>query len=327
MTSVLNSKLMKDTLGILKDENDYVAQAILGYLNESNKLREYLKNNIGKETDVAELLRINKSALDSSTYLTNILKNEIKNYPKNLKDEKDFNTLVLVYLKENILKFCNNQNTVKCYKELEFFIDKNIKNIELNALAAITLRALKIIKDLETNQEYSAIEKFIKMLNSTKGYINNNIIYIIYFGLNLKEQTYEQRNESYNDDNGLDFVINSILNDESMLPDSIIKHLCSDNQFKDCHPSVLAFMINKIFMYTGYMGYQDYSVMIKKILKNDLEDWDEEAVFFDIKKLYDMIYEMVINEDSELSTSQILSDIKCDNLVFYEVEEDSYGSV
>lgn len=327
MTSVLNSKLMKDTLGILKDENDYVARAMLSHISVINRLKKYINDNYGKETNIEEFLMINKEALDSSKYLAKIFKDEIKNYPKKLKDEKDFNTLILVYLKENILKFCNNQNTVKYYKELELFIAANIKTMELNALSAITLRALKIIKEFEEKKQYSAIERFIKMLNSTKGYINNNIIYIIYFGLNLKEQTYEQRNESYNNDNGLDFVINSISNDESKLPDSIIKHLCSDNQFKDCHPSVLAFMINKIFMYTGYMGYEDYSVMIKKILKNNLEDFDDEAEFFDIKKLYDMFYEMVINEDSELSTSQILSDIKCDNLVFYEVEEDSYGAI
>lgn len=326
MTSILYSKLMKDTLTKLSME-DYVAKAMIGYINELSNLQKYIEKSVGKDSNVEDTLKRYKKASDSSKMLSEIFKKEIKNYPKNIKNENDFSKLILVYLKENIMKFCNDMNTSKYYKELEVFIEKNIKEIELNTLAAIVLRTLKIIGEFEEKQEYDSVQRFIEILNCTRGYLNNNIIYIVYYGLNLNELSYEQRNVSYNDDGAINYVVKSILNDDSILPDSIIKHLCSDSQFKDCDPNILGFMMNIIFMYNGKMGYQDYSLMIKKILKNDLKDWNEEAKFFDLRKLYDMIYDIHNNPESEYDVEQILSDIKCDALIFYDVEEESYGTI
>lgn len=122
-------------------------------------------------------------------------------------------------------------------------------------------------------------------------------------------------------------MVKSILDEEDILPDSIIKHLCSDKQFEKCNADELGFMMNIIFMYNGYMGYEDYSCMIKKILKNDLSNWNEEAVFYDLRKLYDIVYDIHHNPKSEYDVEEILSDIKCDALYFDEVREDSYGSI
>lgn len=326
MTNVLYSKLMLNQLAKLSKE-DYVAASLLSYINELNNLQKYIESNIGKDSNIKETLIKYKNASISSKMLADIFKKEIKNYPKNIKSENDFNTLILVYLKENITKLCNDENTVKYYKELALFIDKNIKSIELNVLASIVLRSLKIIRELEEQKQYDVVEKFIKLLNCTRGYLNNNIVYIVYYGLNLNELSYEQRNASYDNSDSINYVTKNILNDDNVLPDSIIKHLCSDPQFKDCDPDVLAFIMNNIFMYNGKMGYEDYSFMVKKILKNDLKDWHEEAEFFDLRKLYDMMCDIYNNPKSKYDVDQILSDIKCDELIFYDVEEESYGTI
>lgn len=328
MTTILFSRLIKDTLKKVSNE-DFVMKASLDYIKQMSLLKDKIEENSkNKGNNVNEVLKDYKKASESIKMLSLLFKSEIKNYPTKLKSENDFDTLILIYLNENFMKLCNDKNLTSYYKTLHKIFNDYKKTIPLDVFAAISLRTLKIVDDFAKEGNYDAINRFIEIIKEFNGYINQNIIYIVYFGLFSKDDTFKYRNINYRKEYNKK-VINSILNDNSILPDSIIKHLCTDKQFKGCKAGLLVFMINSIFMYTGYTGYEDYSLMINKILDNNLDDLNSEAKFFDLRKLYEMYEDYFNNKDSNYEIEKILSDIKCDNLVFYDVDdkEDSYGAI
>ena len=329
MTSILFSNLMKDTLKELSKE-DYVAKALTAYINQMSELRKNIeaasKGNVSNEY----LLKEYKKMSESIKNISALFKMEIKNYPAKLKSENDFDKLTMVYINENFMKLSPRRpELVPYFKKLHEILNGFINKYDVQTLGAISLRSVKIVNDLLKDGDFFAVERFFLMLKNSRNYINDNIIYIVYYGLFCKEHTLTQRNQNYRKETN-SVAISAILNDRSTLPDSIIKHLCSDKQFEKCTPGLLTFMMNTIFMYTGNVGYEDYTLLISKILNNDLENMDEKAKFYDLRKLYTMYEDYFNRTGNDFEIEKILNDIKCDALVFYDVDddkEDSYGNI
>lgn len=329
MTSILFSNLMKDTLKELSKE-DYVAKALIAYINQMSELRKNIEAASKGKVSNEYLLKEYKKMSESIKNISTLFKMEIKNYPTKLKSENDFDKLTMVYINENFMKLSPRRpELVPYFKKLHEILNGFVNKYDVQTLGAISLRSVKIVNDLLKDGEFFAVERFFLMLKNSREYVNDNIIYIVYYGLFCKEHTLIQRNQNYRKETN-SVVINAILNDQSTLPDSIIKHLCSDKQFKSCVPGLLTFMMNTIFMYTGNVGYEDYTLLISKILNNDLENMDEEAKFYDLRKLYAMYEDYFNRTGNDFAIEKILNDIKCDALVFYDVDddkEDSYGNI
>lgn len=325
MTSILFSNLMHDILTYYSKDN-FVMKASLDYISQIIKLKNNIKNN--KYDNIKDITLDYKNASISIKMLSKLFKNEIKNYPNDIKDDKDFDKLIMTYLNENFDKICPNINIYNYYTKLNTIFNSYKNKMSFEMLSALELRTLKIIKDLYDENNYEAIKRFLSFLENQQDYIKQNIIYIVYFGLFFGNDTNENRIENYKNDNN-ETIINKILNNRSNLPDSIIKHICSDKQFKDCDVNLLILLFKSIFMYFGNMGYENYSLMIQKILNNNIENLDSEASFLDLKPLYNMYYDYFHNKESNYEIEDILSDIKSDALVFYETDdmEDNYGNI
>ena len=326
MTSILFSNLMQDTLKELSKE-DYVARSLLGYIYEMNSLKKVVEDASKGKVSSENLLSEYKKISESIKSISNLFKAEIKDYPTKLKNENDFDKLTMVYINENFMKLCPNKMLIPYYTKLHWILKVYIKEYDIEILGAIALRSVKIVNDLYKEGNLEAIDRFLEMLREARKH-NGNIIYIVYYGLVCKEHSCEERNISFEKDKEPD-VINSILNNNSKLPDSIIKHLCSDRQFEKCLPRPLIVIMITIFMYTGEVGYEGYSSYIGKFLNNDLDNMNEEAKFYDLREIYKTYEDFLNKKVDSFAIEKLLSDIVCDAIMLDDVDdmEDSYGNI
>lgn len=321
MTSLLDSNLMRYYLEKLS-KDDYVINSINLYVKQADNYRNIVEK-ASSENDNEQVLKELKKTSEFIKQLKTLLNNEIKNIPDHF-NKNNFDILTLLYLKENYKLFCDDVNNLKYYERLYKLFENYNGKIDIVSNFALTLKSVKILDDLVQTQDRRAIEKYLMMLEMYKDNLNGNLINVIYYGLSCKEYSESQRVESLKNKKSLDKnVLNAILNNNNYLADNIIKHLCIDKQFKDWLPNVLVFIMNSIFMYNGFVGYNDYSIMINKILKNNVENIEEEAIFYDLKDLYIMFRSNIKNPSM---IDKILSDIKCDVITFEELEE-GYGSI
>lgn len=321
MTSLLDSNLMRYYLEKLSKDN-YVINSINLYVKQADKFRNIIEK-ANSQDDNEQVLTELKKTSDFIKKLRILLTCEISVIPSKF-NRNNFDILTLLYLKENYKLFCDDANYMVYYERLYKLFENNNGKIDIVSNFALTLKSVKILDDLVQTKDRRAIAKYLTMLEMHKDNLNGNLINIIYYGLSCKEYSESQRVESLRNKKSLDKnVLNAILDNNNYLADNIIKHLCMDKQFKDWLPNVLVFIMNCIFMYDGFIGYNDYSIMINKILKNDVENIEEEALFYDLRELYIMFRSNIKNPSM---IDKILSDIKCDVITFEELEE-GYGSI
>ena len=324
---ILSSPLLRKRLNKAKD-NDFVFKAVLAYINQMRSMVKENKNLEDFFKTASSYKKLKKLILD-----------ELKISGVKLNSEDDFDYLLMKYLDVNFMKLCTDDSLIPIYKELKQLLDgyKNFPlinekkhNINSYAISAVSLRSLKIIDELGNDKK--AIDNFINLLKDSDDNFNYNLIYNVYYGLLCKDFNENDR-IFYRENN--EFIVNDVIklmlrDNFTTLPDSMVKHLASDKQFRNSDSGVLNTIMYSIFKYDGDVGYEDYALLIRKIFDNNIYDLSSEAKFLDIDELYIKVHDYFYGEEDVFyNIESLLSDIKCDGLVFGKVddEEDTYGNI
>lgn len=296
MKDFAKKKLIRQALSELAKE-DFVAQSIIFYYDQLDRIVDLRKS--GKLTD-EEWVKF----YDSYYNLLRLFKQIIPEEYEKEKDKSEVNDLVSSYVLRNFIKLCPS-NSLKTYYERILFLRKRLsKNFSLTMELAIILRTNEILKKITDKYGYDTANRFLSFLESSRE-AEDQLLYIIYYG--LFDGTIIN---NYMVDNGMkvknDIVAESLLDNDEKLPDSIITHICNDEQFKDFNPQVVLFLIQRFFMFRLDMKLEDDDMLdiIQKIFNNNVRDFNTEAEFLNLEEFLVKVNECFNGnlEDDELYT-------------------------
>ena len=296
MKDFAKKKLIRQALTELAKE-DFVAQSIIFYYDQLDRIVDLRKS--GKLTD-EEWIKF----YDSYHKLLSLFKQVIPEEYEKEKDKSEVSDLVSSYILRNFIKLCPS-NSLKTYYERILFLRKRLsKNFSLTMELAIILRTNEILKKITDKYGYDTANRFLSFLESSRE-SEDQLLYIIYYG--LFDGTIIN---NYMVDNGMkvknDIVAESLLDNDEKLPDSIITHICNDEQFKDFNPQVVLFLIQRFFMFRLDMKLEDDDMLdiIQKIFNNNVRDFNTEAEFLNLEEFLVKVNECFNGklEDDELYT-------------------------
>lgn len=294
MKDFAKKKLIRQALSELAKE-DFVAQSIIFYYDQLDRIVDLRKS--GKLTD-EEWVKF----YDSYYNLLRLFKQIIPEEYEKEKDKSEVNDLVSSYILRNFIKLCPSNSLKTYYERILFLRTRLSKNFSLTMELAIILRINKILKELSNKYGYDATNRFLSFLESSRE-AEDQLLYIIYYG--LFDGTIIN---NYMVDNGMkvknDIVAESLLDNDEKLPDSIITHICNDEQFKGFNPQVVLFLIQRFFMFRLDMKLEDDDMLdiIQKIFSNNVRDFKTEAEFLNLEEFLVKVNECFNGklEDDEL---------------------------
>ena len=296
MKDFAKKKLIRQALSELAKE-DFVAQSIIFYYDQLDRIVDLRKS--GKLTD-EEWVKF----YDSYYNLLRLFKQIIPEEYEKEKDKSEVNDLVSLYILRNFIKLCPSNSLKTYYERILFLRTRLSKNFSLTMELAIILRTNEILKKITDKYGYDTANRFLSFLESSRE-SEDQLLYIIYYG--LFDGTIIN---NYMVDNGMkvknDIVAESLLDNDEKLPDSIITHICNDEQFKDFNPQVVLFLIQRFFMFRLDMKLEDDDMLdiIQKIFNNNVRDFNTEAEFLNLEEFLVKVNECFNGklEDDELYT-------------------------
>ena len=296
MKDFAKKKLIRQALSELAKE-DFVAQSIIFYYDQLDRIVDLRKS--GKLTD-EEWVKF----YDSYYNLLRLFKQIIPEEYEKEKDKSEVNDLVSSYILRNFIKLCPSNSLKTYYERILFLRTRLSKNFSLTMELAIILRTNEILKKITDKYGYDTANRFLSFLESSRE-AEDQLLYIIYYG--LFDGTIIN---NYMVDNGMkvknDIVAESLLDNDQKLPDSIITHICNDEQFKDFNPQVVLFLIQRFFMFRLDMKLEDDDMLdiIQKIFNNNVRDFNTEAEFLNLEEFLVKVNECFNGnlEDDELYT-------------------------
>lgn len=294
MKDFAKKKLIRQALSELAKE-DFVAQSIIFYYDQLDRIVDLRKS--GKLTD-EEWVKF----YDSYYNLLRLFKQIIPEEYEKEKDKSEVNDLVSSYILRNFIKLCPSNSLKTYYERILFLRTRLSKNFSLTMELAIILRTNEILKKITDKYGYDTANRFLSFLESSRE-SEDQLLYIIYYG--LFDGTIIN---NYMVDNGMkvknDIVAESLLDNDEKLPDSIITHICNDEQFKDFNPQVVLFLIQRFFMFRLDMKLEDDDMLdiIQKIFNNNVRDFNTEAEFLNLEEFLVKVNECFNGklEDDEL---------------------------
>lgn len=296
MKDFAKKKLIRQALSELAKE-DFVAQSIIFYYDQLDRIVDLRKS--GKLTN-EEWVKF----YDSYHKLLSLFKQVIPEECEKEKDKSEVNDLVSSYILRNFIKLCPSNSLKTYYERILFLRTRLSKNFSLTMELAIILRTNEILKKITDKYGYDTANRFLSFLESSRE-AEDQLLYIIYYG--LFDGTIIN---NYMVDNGMkvknDIVAESLLDNDEKLPDSIITHICNDEQFKDFNPQVVLFLIQRFFMFRLDMKLEDDDMLdiIQKIFNNNVRDFNTEAEFLNLEEFLVKVNECFNGklEDDELYT-------------------------
>ena len=296
MKDFAKKKLIRQALSELAEE-DFVAQSIIFYYDQLDRIVDLRKS--GKLTN-EEWVKF----YDSYYNLLSLFKQVIPEEYEKEKDKSEVNDLVSLYILRNFIKLCPSNSLKTYYERILFLRTRLSKNFSLTMELAIILRTNEILKKITDKYGYDTANRFLSFLESSRE-SEDQLLYIIYYG--LFDGTIIN---NYMVDNGMkvknDIVAESLLDNDEKLPDSIITHICNDEQFKDFNPQVVLFLIQRFFMFRLDMKLEDDDMLdiIQKIFNNNVRDFNTEAEFLNLEEFLVKVNECFNGklEDDELYT-------------------------
>ena len=294
MKDFAKKKLIRQALSELAKE-DFVAQSIIFYYDQLDRIVDLRKS--GKLTN-EEWVKF----YDSYHKLLSLFKQVIPEEYEKEKDKSEVNDLVSLYILRNFIKLCPSNSLKTYYERILFLRTRLSKNFSLTMELAIILRTNEILKKITDKYGYDTANRFLSFLESSRE-AEDQLLYIIYYG--LFDGTIIN---NYMVDNGMkvknDIVAESLLDNDQKLPDSIITHICNDEQFKDFNPQVVLFLIQRFFMFRLDMKLEDDDMLdiIQKIFNNNVRDFNTEAEFLNLEEFLVKVNECFNGklEDDEL---------------------------
>lgn len=277
MSQICKTNLVIKALNKLS-EQDYVAGAIVSYNKQLDNMANQIKN--GK-LDKEALQRL----ANSYNYLSKIYKETLKEDYDKVTDKSNHNELTSLYILNNFMRLCPSKMVLPYYERLSFLRKKLEKQFDLDLQLGIMLRSSLIVDKLFKSQNKDAIERFVSLLEKSRGF-ESNLLYIIYYGLfdgTININPVFDASNVVNNEN----VSWELLNNNQNLPDSIVVELCLDNQFKDVSPDIVLFIMNLFFMFKMFPKLPDDDMLdiVQKIFNNNVRDFDSKAEFLDLREL------------------------------------------
>lgn len=277
MSQICKTNLVIKALNKLS-EQDYVASAIIFYNKQLDSMVKQIKSG-----------KLDKEALQKLVnpynYLSKIYKETLKKDYDKVTDKSNYNELTSLYILNNFMRLCPSKMLLPYYERLSFLRKKLEKQFGLDMQLGIMLRSSLILDKLFKLQNQDAIEKFVSLLEKSRG-SGSNLLYIIYYGLfdgTINNKPVFDTSEVVNNEN----ISWELLNNNQNLPDSIVTELCLDNQFKDVSPDIILFIMNLFFMFKMFPKLPDDDMLdiIQKIFNNNVRDFDSKAEFLDLHEL------------------------------------------
>lgn len=296
MKDFAKKKLIRQALTELAKE-DFMAQSIIFYYDQLDRIVDLRKS--GKLTN-EEWVKF----YDSYHKLLSLFKQVIPEEYEKEKDKSEVNDLVSLYILRNFMNLCPSNSLKSYYERILNLRTRLSKNFSLTMELAIILRTNEILKKITDKYGYDTANRFLSFLESSRE-AEDQLLYIIYYG--LFDGTIIN---NYMVDNDMkvknDIVAESLLDNDEKLPDSIITHICNDEQFKDFNPQVVLFLIQRFFMFRLDMKLEDDDMLdiIQKIFSNNVRDFNTEAEFLNLEEFLVKVNECFNGnlEDDELYT-------------------------
>lgn len=315
MKPFLSYRLIKDALERLA-KTDYLAKAILDYSEQALRTGDKIK----KLNNIEEIQKSISNLGNSSNYLSKMFEDELKEDASKVSNKYDFNELTSIYILNNFMKLCPSKFLSQCYEAIYLLKGKLSEQFSVTMVAAIMLKSVEIIRHLSAKGNYQAINNLINFLSlKHDGY--DHILYSIYNGV------YESKiNPNFIDDKTkIDNkkVEKALLDDNDNFPMSIIKHLCSDEQFYGKRKELIVLIIN-LFFSTGNENTQKASMA--NMFFNDVKDLKSEAEFLDLEPVIDMAERYFEEQDVDFH-SYILNYILGIKKLDRREDNKSYGSI
>lgn len=298
-------KMITEALEALS-KTDYIAKMLLNYNDEEKSVSNGL-DNLTLENKDAFLKQAKKLKND---YL--LLKKELESKDSTYKNAKNIYEIVSKYLLDNIIELCPNKELLTYYERLSVSQEKRKDKFKENLELAIFLRNIKIINEFYLDKDIEALERFVSLIEtclSSDEQITNVVYYALFDNRIIESYTFIKDNDK---------VRKSLLLDRSTLPDSIIKHICKDKQFKMLEPGLVIFIINILFSIdNGILRYNaeihDIKDCIQNIFNNDINDFDSEAEFLDMGELIRKVKFYFDNNISDFEFNEELINILIGN--------------
>lgn len=277
MKPFLSYRLIKDALQRLA-KTDYLAKAILDYSEEALRTGDKIK----KLNNIKEIQKSISNLGNSSNYLSKMFEDELKEDVSKASNKYDFNELTSIYILNNFMKLCPSKFLSQCYEAIYLLKGKLSEQFSVTMVAAIMLKEVEIIRHLSAEENYGAINNLINFLSlKNDGY--DQILYSIYYWVYESKIIPSFIDKETKIDNKK--VEKALLDDNDNFPMSIMKHLCSDEQFRGKQKELIALIVN-LFIHTG--NRNDEITGITNMFFNDAKDLKSEAEFLDLEPVIDM---------------------------------------
>lgn len=321
MTNILNTKLGYEAMKRLA-QDEFLARAILSYYEQSKKF-SFKKVDKGNKEQLLENFNNLKELKKSYDGLIALLEEDFNTKFDEIENKFDLNDCALDYICKNFYKLSPNTSQNDLYKKLHKIgrMLYTYYNVTLNA--AILLRTEKIMRELCVKGNIDSVNKLIDLSDEFPS-AEMQILHMIYFRL-------------YNDDNKClvptknklkdEVTCEALLNSEDKLPDSIIKELCSNSQFKDHDSHQLMIIMSTFFgTDTKISGVENDKIdNANLIFKNNLNDLESKAEFLDLEPLFELIEKGAKKEYFKFVLDLFISS---EVLQEYEdIKDDGYGSI
>ncbi len=311
MNQFLNYRLIKDALKELS-EKDFLAKAILDYNNFYSQV---------KESDVNQKTKKLYNMLKDTKNLYNLILDNLKNDVSKLDDKNDIEQLISLYIINNFKNLCNSNSLQRFYDKI-FDLRKTLeKDFSIKMQAAIMLRSIFIIKQMLNDAKVYDANRLLSFLDIGDTY-NKQIMYIVYYGIYIGYSNDKLKND--------EIITTKLLNNKDKLPDSIIKQICGDKQFKDYKLYSILILMILIFCADFNINYE-HGVLndkIKKFFNNDVNDLSSTAEFLDLTNLLTNINDQIESGNLDFTfVNDIINIIIGIKQLDRKEDEDTYGNI
>lgn len=301
MENFLNKTVIKDSL--LKLNNKDLSNEILEWIKINQEIinifdseDELSKNKIGVSDEMIKFINAKlRSKIVEQKKLTDqilpILKVDAKASGIKYRLKENVETLTSIYILNHVDELISPKAPENIKKTFSLIVNKmvmyygNISELKLS----VVLRTLKILNNYIDNDQIEYAERLINFSREslTCGVVSSesvfcpeySMIYNIYYGLFDGEPVFDDNQVYKNDEK----VNKALLEDNSVLPESIIKELVESKKLSKYEAGEINFIINQFF-YRMYIDISNNKEAFKNLFEGDLS-LDKPAKFKDISIL------------------------------------------
>lgn len=327
MEKVYKLKLLNEALMNMAKE-DYVAREIIAYIYKLEDMVNYSKKG---DKDKSLALSKTKDVLESYQRILTIFNEELKEDHNKTKLPNNFAELVILYVLKNFDKLSKDKRTKNYYNKISK-LEKRLKmNFSPLLTLSIMLRTKKIIDEMLKEGKINEIEELLDVLFLSRDK-HDELIYLVYYG--LYDGRIINKVEVYDDEHPQRNIVNNekvayqLLTSEDILPDSIIKEVATDEQFKARKQATL-FLISMFFNFklNPKLEEDDLSDIIQKIFYNNISDMDSKAEFLDLDEILEQIEDDFNSANGKFNFEKEFLEIVLGDIKLRRKEDNNYGSI